>query len=57
MAMMEPTLPRMAGVSGPRKKAQENCIRIDSVPTKSASVMFFITFVRSVIIRMMKGVM
>ena len=57
MAMMLPTLPKMAGVSGPRKKAQLNWMRMLNVPTNRANVRFFSTFVLSVIIRIRNGVM
>ena len=56
MAQMAATLPRMAGVSGPMKWAQQNCTMMEKVPTNSAMVMFFRIFLRSVIIRMRNGV-
>ena len=56
IAMMAATLPRMAGVSGPMKWAQQNCTTMENEPTNKAMVMFFTIFVRSVIIRMRKGV-
>ena len=55
--MMAATEPRMAGVSGPRKKAQQNCTMIEKQPTNNASVRFFIILVRSVIMRIRNGVM
>ena len=57
MAMMAATEPRMAGVSGPMKWAQQNCTVMENVPTKSAMQMFFTIFFLSVIIRMRNGVM
>ena len=55
--MMAATEPRMAGVSGPMKCAQQNCTMIEKAPTNRAIVMFFTIFVRSVIIRIRNGVM
>ena len=53
---MAATEPRMAGVSGPMKWAQQNCTMMEKAPTKRAMVMFFTIFVRSVIMRMRNGV-
>ena len=55
--MMAATDPRMAGVSGPMKWAQQNCTTMENAPTKRAMEIFFTIFVRSVIIRMRNGVM
>ena len=55
--MIAATLPRMAGVSGPMKWAQQNCTIMENVPTNSAREIFFQIFLRSVIIRMRNGVM
>ena len=57
MAMMAATEPRMAGVSGPMKWAQQNCTMMEKVPTNRASEMFLSIFLRSVIMRMRNGVM
>ena len=54
---MAATLPRIAGVSGPIKWAQQNCTTMEKEPTKRAMVRFFTIFVRSVIIKMRNGVM
>ncbi len=55
--MMAATEPRIAGVSGPMKWAQQNCTTIEKQPTNRAMQIFFTIFVRSVIIRMRNGVM
>ena len=53
---MAATEPRIAGVSGPIKWAQQNCTIIENEPTNSAMQMFLTTLVLSVSIRMRNGV-